>query len=139
MSKNKNKKETEKYLAKGQMIFVQTKDGLKENVFDEQYYLDDYKPKLGLTAKDYVMYLFDSKFTFDVYTLMSGKKFLKMISEGYITNDDGCICEIFANGFKTNLGIFTNNLISGEGCLLDEDAWKDMCDKYNIEVNWVNR
>lgn len=129
----------DKYLAKGQMIFVQTKDGLKERICDRNYYIEQYKPVLGINVNDYIDYIYNSKFTFKIYNKMSGKKFLKMVLSGYFINDDGHIAEIFADGFKTNLGLFTDNLISGEGCLLDEDAWKDLCNKYNIEVNWVNK
>ena len=128
-----------KYAANGQMIFVQTKDGLKECRHDRDYYVNEYKDRLGASIDDYVNYIYDSKFKFDIYNMMSGKKFLKMVLSGYFVNDDGYICEIFADGFKTNLGLFTDYLISGEGCLLDEDAWKDMCDRYNIEVNWANK
>ena len=132
-------KDKEKYLAKGQMIFVQTADGLKEYIYDRDYYLNEYRDKLGLNTETYVNYIYDSKFTFNVYSLMSGKKFLKMISSGYFTDDDGHIAELFVDGFKTNLGLFTDKLISGEGCLLDENAWKNMCNKYNVEVNWANK
>ena len=54
---SKNKKETEKYFAKGQVVFVQTKDGLKENRYDRDYYMEEYKSKLGTATENYVNYL----------------------------------------------------------------------------------
>ena len=135
MKKNK----MEKYFAKGQVLFVQTKDGLKENRYDRDYYMEEYKSRLGTATENYVNYLYDSKFTYKVYNLMSGKKFLKQVLEGYFMDGDGSICEIFIDGFKSNLGLFTDKLISGEGCLLDEDSWKKLCDIYNVEVNWANK
>ena len=133
------KDKTDNYLAKGQMIFVQTKDGLKECRYDRNYYINKYKNRLGVHTEDYINTIYNSKYNCTIYKLISGMKFLNMVLENYFTDDDGAICEIFADGFKTNLGLFTDNLFSGGGCLLDENAWRNICDRYNIEVNWVNK
>lgn len=129
----------EKYIANGQIVFVHTKDGLKECKYDRDFYLNANKQTLGNYANDYVDYIYNSKFTFKIYKLMPGKKFLDMVKSGYFVDSDGTICEIFADGFKCNLGLFTNNLISGGGCFVDEEMWLDLCDRYNIEVNWANK
>ncbi len=128
-----------KYLAKGQMVFVQTKDGLKECKFDRDFYMNEYKDTLGSRVTDYVDFIYNSKFTFDIYKIIPGKEFLEYVQSGYFINGDGTISGIFADGFKCNLGLFTDNLISGEGCFVDEEMWLDLCDRYNIEVNWANK
>ena len=130
---------TETYIANGQMIFIQTKDGLKERICDREYYLNEFKKDLLVDAENYVNYIYDSKFTFTTTNLISGKKFLRLVLSERYNNDNGLITEIFVNGFKSNLGLITDKFVSGEGCLLDEDVWKDMCNKYNIEVNWKSK
>ena len=133
------KDNVEKYLAKGQMIFVQTLDGLKECRFDRDFYINEYKDVMNNNTENYVDYLYNSKFTFNIYKIYSGKEFLELVKSEYFINGDGMISAIFADGFKCNLGLYTDKLISGEGCFVNEEMWLDLCDRYDIEVNWANK
>ena len=56
------KDNVEKYLAKGQMIFVQTLDGLKECRFDRDFYINEYKDVMNNNTENDVDYLYNSKF-----------------------------------------------------------------------------
>ena len=71
-------KKTETYVANGQLIFFQTKDGLKECKYDRDYYLNEFQKTLTVDTENYVNYIYDTKFTFTITNLISGKKFLKI-------------------------------------------------------------
>lgn len=80
----------------------------------------------------------ENRYTYDIYDLMSGKDFLEAVLGGCIIDYDGSVADIFVDGFKSNLGLCTNNLTSGE-FLVDEQTFRDICNAHKVEVNWANK
>lgn len=69
----------------------------------------------------------------------SGKKFLEAVKSHGICMSDGYIKAVLVDGFKSNLGLHTNNHFYHEGFMVCERIWLDMCSNYNVKVIWVNK
>lgn len=76
--------------------------------------------------------------TYPIFDLMPGLDFLEAVLSGSITDYDGIIANIFVDGFNSNLGLYTQNLIDGE-FLVCENTFREICNKYKVEVNWANK
>lgn len=126
------------YLSKGEIWFRLSKDGIETQIFDKEYYLNYWKKITPSNAKNVVEYKYNTEFTHRIYHLLSGEEFLNYVKEGYFIDSDGCIGDVFVNGYVSNLGLFTDNL-SGGPFLVDENMWLDICKKYKVEVNWINK
>lgn len=129
----------DKFEAKGLIIFFVSKnDELFTVEFDKDYYTEMYK-QYGEIGKQMLADKYERDFTFDIYHLISGKEFLDCVKCSGFTNYDGYIKEVYVNGFKSNVGLISDNLISGGDFYMDEDAWRNLCEDYDVKVNWVNK
>ena len=69
-----------------------------------------------------------------MYTWCSGNEFIDLIEQNKIHNT---ICEIiYVNGYRSNLGITTSENLYGSGFLVNPETFKELCNKYEILVNW---
>lgn len=130
----------EKYNAKGRKLLRLSQDGMEVQTFDYNYYLDyqhRYHKDLNMCHELVKMY-YEWNFDIDVYDLFDGKKFLELVKDGCIMDDDGHVANVFIDGFDSNLGLATDNLTSS-GFLVDEEVWLDLCDEFKVEVNWANK
>lgn len=71
-------------------------------------------------------------------TLMSGQQFYEYVDDTSIINYDGTLADVFVNGYESNLGLHHKGLSQGE-FPVDGPTWLDLCDEFNIEVNWCNK
>jgi hypothetical protein len=129
-----------KYEAKGNLLFRIGILGLETQLFDRDFYLD-YNLKLYETqekAEAITDMFYRDKFSRDIYDLFDGDEFLQMVEDGCIIDYDGHIVDIFVDGYKSNLGLATDNLTQGE-FLVNTEVWKELCKNFNIEVNWANK
>lgn len=128
------------YKAKGNLLFRIGVLGLETQVFDREFYLQHnlkmYSSKEQ--AKAVTDMLYKDKFDRNIYDLFDGKEFLQMVEDGCLIDYDGHIADVFVDGYKSNLGLATDNLSQGE-LLVNATVWKELCENFNIEVNWVNR
>lgn len=133
----------DKYKAKGNLTFFveSTKKGYSfgyttktiDNIVNEYTKINN-EPEFHKLVEDSIT----GDYTFEIYTLMSGKDFLEAVLDGCIIDYDGSIANIFVDGFKSNLGLRTNNLTSGK-FLVDEQTFRDICNTHTVEVNWANK
>ena len=75
---------------------------------------------------------------YDIYDLFSGEEFAEYIEDRGIIDNDGTLADIFVDDFKSNLGIWDDDMHKGEFCVALKD-FKKLCKDYNIEVNWANK
>ena len=108
------------YKAKGEMIFIHSKDG-----------------GLVIKTRDYEDWeeIFADK---PIYSLMSGKKFVSFVDSGCIIDDDGSLANVFIDGYNSNLGLHHKGLTDGK-FLVDKNTFLDICKNYEVEVNWANK
>ena len=131
--------ERNKFIAKGIMLFFISKDNEIYHVaFDEDYYHERYK-EYGDIGELMLKDKYEKEFNFDIYDLIPGKEFLESVQDKCFTDYDGHICQVFVDGFKSNIGLISDNLISGGDFYMDADAWNDLCDNYEVFVNWANK
>lgn len=75
----------------------------------------------------------------DIYgDLMSGKEFYECVDSCCIMDDDGVIGYVFVDGYESNLGLSHSGLTQGN-FLVVGDTWLELCDEYNIVVEWCNK
>lgn len=74
----------------------------------------------------------------NIYDLIPGNEFAEYIKCGEFIDDDGSIADVFVDGYKSNLGIYTRNFQQGN-FMVDLDTFKHLCKRHKIEVNWANR
>ncbi len=110
-----------KYESKGQFVFIFSKtEGIQcyERQYEEEY-------KEFISKKE-------------IYHLFDGKKFIRNIENGCISNYDGSIANIFVDGYESNLGIFYKGFLDGD-FLVDKETFLSLCKEHKIEVNWTNK
>lgn len=73
-----------------------------------------------------------------VYDLMSGKKFYENVDSGCLIDYDGHIADVYINGYKSNLGLYHKGICQGD-FIVDGDTWLEICEEFNVEVNWANK
>ena len=86
-----------------------------------QYYTEDHQLELNLCGK-----------------VMSGKEFYEYVDSGCITNYDGILADVYINGYKSNLGL-THKYLHQGGFMVDGESWLELCDEFDIEVEWCNK
>ena len=130
----------EKYEAKGDMLFRIGALGLETQVFDREFYLEHNLKLYGSQEKAEAVtdMLYRDKFDRNIYDLFEGKEFLQMVEDGCLIDYDGHIADIFVDGYRSNLGLATDNLTQGE-LLVNAEIWKELCEQFEIEVNWANK
>jgi hypothetical protein len=108
------------YSPKGYIVFAYI-DG------DIKYFKKDY-PKDMLDFYEVTMY----------GDLMSGKEFYEHVDGAYIIDYDGSMSEVFIDGYRSNLGLHHKGLSQGR-FLVDGPTWLDICDEFDVEVEWCNK
>lgn len=130
----------DKYKAKGLMLFRLGLDGIETQEFDRDYYDKKYRMlyRDDEMCNEIINQKYEWEFTKDIYDLIDGQEFLEFVQTGSFIDYDGYIKDVFVDGYKSNLGLATDNLTSGD-FLVDEKVWADICEVYKVEVNWVNK
>ena len=75
----------------------------------------------------------------EIADLMSGNEFLESVRSGSITNYDGFIAEVYVDGFKSNLGLVSDNGFMGGKFMVNEYAFEEICKDHKVEVDWANK
>lgn len=70
--------------------------------------------------------------------MMSGKEFYECVDDGCIIDYDGCLGNVFVNGLKSNLGLFHKGMSQGDFAV-DGKTWLEICEEFNVEVEWCNK
>lgn len=70
--------------------------------------------------------------------LISGRDFLSTVEDGGIMDYDGILGKIYLCGYETNLGLSYCGLHQGD-FQVDKKTWENLCEKYNIMVEWCNK
>lgn len=127
----------EKYFNyKGYLNFVYSNDSVNTYFFDKE------NTELLITLKKMSKEAYDSayvnEFRSRVYDLFDGKEFISLVRMGTLTDYDGYASDIFVNGYKSNLGLFSPNMLI-EGFMVDLDYFESLCETNEIKVNWVNK
>lgn len=130
----------DKYKAKGQLFFRLGLNGIQTQVYDRSYYLqhEQYYINDNKMCEEIVDQIYRWDFERDIYDLFDGKEFLKLVQDGCIMDDDGFMSTVFVDGYISNLGLATDNLTQGN-FLVSAEVWKDICNKFKVEVNWANK
>ena len=132
--------DTNKYKAKGTALFRLGPDGIEMSIYDRDNYFKHESQYFSDVneCNAVVDQIYNWQLTKSIYGLFDGKDFLKMVQDGCIIDYDGYIADVFVDGYESNLGLATDNLTSS-GFLVSEEIWKDICEEYKVEVNWVNK
>lgn len=69
-----------------------------------------------------------------IFNLTDGETFLHDVRIGKINNDDALI-DVIVDGYLSNLGLSESGFNQGR-FLVDGDLFEDLCQDYNILVNW---
>jgi hypothetical protein len=83
--------------------------------------------------------MWEDKFTVDIYDLYSGEEFLDLVRDCCIMNYDGSVADVFVDGYKSNLGLYSENGFECGAFKVDEELWLHICDNYKVEVNRANK
>lgn len=108
------------YVPKGRITFICKDEGI---VYTTENYTED------------MLDFYEEMICGDI---MSGKEFYECVDRGGIIDYDGMLGEVFVDGYKSNLGLCHRGLCQG-GLIVDGDIWLDLCDEFNIEVEWCNK
>ena len=109
-----------KYFPKGTITFAYVNDEIK-------YFTEDYPAE---TKDMYAQVICGD--------MMSGNEFYECVDGGGIIDYDGLLGEVYINGYKSNLGLFHRDLCQGR-FIVDGETWLDICDEFNVEVEWCNK
>jgi len=135
---------SKKFKANGGIVFVHKSDEESCGIAYFTRSIDDMvkeQTKWNPGDKDFekvVKESIEDQYTYENYDIMSGIDFLESVLSGCITDYDGCIAQIFVDGYKSNLGLFTDNLIDGD-FLVDEFTFRELCNEHDVKVNWANK
>ena len=126
-------------VTKGFMIFRLGPAGLES----ETVTVDDIAADFAnITTSSTLEGLMDSvvtnKLTVQEYSLMSGSRFLSLVDNTCIMDDDGLISEVIVDGFVSNLGLSHKGFSQGE-FLVTYDVWRYICSNHDVVVNWANK
>ena len=121
------------YETKGRLDFVATVDDIKVAIRDKEWHRKDWSFDSTFEL------MWEDRFIKDIYHLMSGEKFLNAVNDGYLTNYDGCVAQVFVDGYISNLGLYTEDGFQCGNFTVDEELWLQICDNYKVEVNWANK
>ena len=129
-----------KYNAYGLMFIRIGPDyNIETQIYDKEYYLRKYSQYYSKkVCYEMATLTYAQQCTRRIYDLFDGKEFLQMVKAGGITDDDGHVVDIFVDGYRSNLGLTTDNLTSS-GFLVSEKVWLDICKSCKVEVNWANK
>lgn len=121
-----------KFISKGDIDFAYGKDGMMYRVWQ----LEDLRRLYhGVLTDDMIK---DMHCTYNIYDLFSGKEFLQMVEEGCIIDYDGSLSDIFVDGYKSNLGLVSDDFCQGKFLVITE-IFRELCDEYDVQVNWANK
>jgi hypothetical protein len=109
-----------KYLPRGTFTFAYIDDQIK-------FFTEDYP--------EHVKEMYERRICGD---MMSGKDFYEEVDCGGIIDYDGILGEVYVNGYKSNLGLFHRGLCQGY-FIVDGPTWLDICDEFDVEVEWCNK
>jgi hypothetical protein len=70
--------------------------------------------------------------------LMSGKEFYDNVDDTSLIDYDGSMSDVFVDGYRSNLGLFHKGLSQGR-FLVDGPTWLDICEEFDVEVEWCNK
>lgn len=70
--------------------------------------------------------------------IFEGHEFSDDIKSGCITDYDGFIGCIVVNGYKSNLGIISDDFMQGD-CLVSLEVFEGICKQNDVSVVWHNR
>ncbi len=121
------------YKAKGTLDFVATIDDIKVGIRDKEWY------KKHWGSYDMFEWMWTDHFVKSIYDLMSGQEFFEAVKNGYLTNYDGSVAQVFVDGYLSNLGLYTEEGFQCGDFTVDEELWLQICDNYKVEVNWANK
>lgn len=121
------------YKTNGRLDFVATLGDIKVALRDKEWFRRDWghEPTFEMMWED--------KFTVDIYDLYSGEEFLDLVRDCCIMNYDGIVADVFVDGYKSNLGLYSENGFESGAFKVDEELWLHICDNYKVEVNWANK
>jgi hypothetical protein len=121
------------YEAKGTLDFVATIDDIKVTTRDKDWY------KRYWNSYSIFELMWTDHFVKSIYDLMSGQEFLEAVQDGYLSNYDGSVAQVFVDGYISNLGLFTEDGFQCGDFTVDEELWLQICDNHKVEVNWANK
>lgn len=128
----RNKMESNKFKAKGDISFYVTGKGIDFEVHDKDFLIKKYKDE---TLVDKIL---ENEYAFYTYNLMDGMKFLAYVNDGMFIDYDGSISEVFVDGYVSNLGLKYKGISQGE-FKVNSKMWKKICSEHEVLVNWANR
>lgn len=123
------------YQSKGFMIFKLDDDF---NLAYQTDTVDDMLSQYSERLRDAMRPEIVKAFTYQVYDLMSGKKFLDAVRSKCIMDYDGTLSDIFVDGFDTNLGLSEAGLSQGQ-FLVSGKVFEQLCNEHEVLVNWANK
>ena len=126
-------------ITKGFMIFRLGPAGLESNTVTVDEIAADFANTADSNTLENLMdVVMTNRLTVQEYSLMSGSRFLSLVDNTCIMDDDGMISEVIVDGFVSNLGLSHKDFSQGE-FLVTYDVWKYICSNHDVVVNWANK
>lgn len=131
------------YEARGYLIFAFDKEGLISILYDRDYYINLFTlRKIGINKEEIEenvqWQIFEDKLTDTIYHKMDGLDFLQAVRRGSFIDYDGTLCDIYVDGYKSNLGLEEEGIHQGDFKVTGK-AFEELCNSHDIWVNWANR
>lgn len=124
--------------ARGRIIFSLEDKKIKTTILDKNFYLKKSFAETKEEAEDYWKWIVDTEFTAHFYDVMTGKEFYNDVDCGGFIDYDGCIAQIWVDGYISNLGLYHRGICQGAFKVSGKD-WLKICEEHEVYVNWANK
>lgn len=121
-------------IAKGIVTFRLGISGIETNIITIDKLIKEYEDICQEATKEY----YETKFKVSDESLLSGINFLSEVDEHGIIDEDGSLVNVLVDGYLSNLGLSHEYFSQGQ-FLVTADIWKELCKKYDIQVEWANK
>lgn len=126
------------FKAKGYCEFFSTQYGINIEFFDEDYYRNKFNNLDESKINYYLNDFYEREFTHMIFDKINGLDFLQSVQDGGFIDYDGTLCNIYVNGYISNLGLKEKGINQGKFKVTGE-VFEDLCKSYDIWVNWANK
>ena len=124
------------YKSKGLLLFAYGKDG---DLYTRELTIETLARSHHMTPED-MQTLQELCYTYNIdeNDLIDGKEFLEDVRSKCIIDYDGSLEYIFVNGYESNLGLASTDFCQGK-FLVMEDVFEELCEEYDIKVDFAGR
>lgn len=126
--------EHEVFKAKGLMDFYYDgENGISYVKYDRDWFLKQHG-----NDESFVNWWYEQNYYKNIYDLMDGAHFYECVNDGGFIDYDGTLAHVFVDGYLSNLGLLHRGISQGK-FKVDGETWLEICNNYDVKVNWANK